>query len=162
NANELTTAVPSGSLTIAGGTVPSATTVTFSGNASGTITPYRDGTWALPSVGLPNGTATYIATAQDGQGHQAAASVGVTLPASVSYSYDANGNLTSDGNRHFAYDDENQLTNVYVANLWSTIFAYDGKMRLRQRTEYAWTGTQWNTNSTVRYVYDGNLVVQEQ
>jgi RHS repeat-associated protein len=35
-------------------------------------------------------------------------------------------------------------------------------MRLRQRTEYAWSGTKWNTNSTVRYAYDGNVVVQEQ
>jgi RHS repeat-associated protein len=35
-------------------------------------------------------------------------------------------------------------------------------MRLRQRTEYAWSGSKWNTNSTVRYVYDGNVVVQEQ
>jgi RHS repeat-associated protein len=88
--------------------------------------------------------------------------VGVTLPSSVSYTYDGNGNLVSDGNRCFAYNDENQLTSVWVTNVWRTDFAYDGRMRLRQRTEWAWSGSAWNTISTVRYVYDGNVVVQEQ
>ncbi len=161
NANELATAAPSGTLTVAGGTVPSATSVTISGSAGGTATRYRDGTWALPGAALPNGSATYIATAQDGQGHQATASESVNLPASVSYSYDGNGNLLSDGNRYFAYNDKNELTNAWVPNLWSTVFTYDGRMRLRQRTERAWNGSAWSTNSTVRYVYDGNVVVQE-
>jgi RHS repeat-associated protein len=86
----------------------------------------------------------------------------VTLPSSVSYTYDGNGNLVSDGNRCFAYNDENQLASVWVTNVWRTDFAYDGRMRLRQRTEWAWSGSGWNTISTVRYVYDGNVVVQEQ
>jgi hypothetical protein len=88
--------------------------------------------------------------------------VGVALPSSVSYSYDGNGNLTGDGNRNFACNDENQLTSVWVTNVWRTDFAYDARMRLRQRTEWAWSGSAWNTISTVRYVYDGNVVVQEQ
>ncbi len=113
--NELTTAAPGGTLTVAGGTVPSATSVTISGSANGTVAPYRDGTWALPGVALPNGSATYIATAQDGQGHQATASVSVTLPASVSYTYDTYGNLTSDGNRYFIYEVcENRLASAWV------------------------------------------------
>jgi RHS repeat-associated protein len=165
SANELATAVPipSGTLTVAGGTLPSsATNVTISGDAGGTATPYKDGTWAVPGVALPNGSATYIATAKNAQGEDATASVGVTLPASVSYTYDGNGNLLSDGNRNFTYNDENQLTSVWVTNVWRSDFAYDGRMRLRQRTEYAWSGSAWNANSTVRYVYDGNVVVQEQ
>jgi RHS repeat-associated protein len=162
NANELVTTAPSGTLTVAGGTVAAATSVTISGNASGTITPYRDSTWALPNAALPNGSATYTATASDGQGHQAVASVFVNLPSSVSYSYDPSGNLVSDGYRYFAYDDENQLISVWVPNLWRTCFAYDGQMRLRKRTECSWSGSNWTTNSTVLYLYDGNVVVQEQ
>jgi RHS repeat-associated protein len=35
-------------------------------------------------------------------------------------------------------------------------------MRLRQRVEYTWNGSAWATNGVTLYVYDGNLVVQEQ
>ncbi|HRZ39055.1 MAG TPA: hypothetical protein P5534_22135, partial [Candidatus Paceibacterota bacterium] len=35
--------------------------------------------------------------------------VAVDLPATVSFTYDENGNLLSDGRRLFGYDDENQL-----------------------------------------------------
>jgi len=34
------------------------------------------------------------------------------LAATSSYSYDLNGSLLTEGNRHFAYDDENQLISV--------------------------------------------------
>ena len=67
----------------------------------------RDTTRALPGAAPPNGAATYIATAQYAQGNHANASVSVYLPPSASYTYDANGNLLSDGTRAFAYDDEN-------------------------------------------------------
>jgi hypothetical protein len=51
-------------------------------------------------------------------------------PAENNY-YDLNGNLTNDGTRNFAYDDENQLTSVYVTNVWRSDFVYDGKLRRR-------------------------------
>ncbi len=41
-------------------------------------------------------------------------------------------------------------------------FIYDGKMRRRFRFEAVWTSSKWGTNTTVRYVYDGNLVIQER
>jgi len=161
-ANELTTSVPSGTLTVAGGASPAATNVTISGSASGAATLYADGTWALPGAALPNGSANYIAAAQWAGGQQATGSVSVYLPPSASYTYDPNGNLMIDGNRGFDYDDEHQLISVWVTDVWRTDFAYDGKMRLRARVEYAWNGSGWLPNSTVYYVYDGNLVVQEQ
>jgi YD repeat-containing protein len=55
----------------------------------------------------------------------------VNLPTSVSYTYDANGNLLSDGLRTFAYDDENQLISVTVSNAWRSEFTYDGLLRRR-------------------------------
>ena len=161
-ANELATSAPSGTLTVAGGASPLAISVNISGSASGAATLYADGTWALLGAALPSGSATYFATAQYSGGQHATGSVSVYLPPGTSYAYDLNGSLLSDGNRCFAYDDENQLVSVWVTNFWRSDFAYDGKMRLRQRVEYAWGGSGWVTNSTVRYVYDGNLVVQEQ
>jgi len=119
-------------------------------------------TWPGTTAAPPNGSATGAATAQDAQGRQGTASVTVNLPSSVNYAYDANGSLTNDGNRSFAYDDENQLVSVWVPYVWRTDFAYDAKMRLRQRVEYTWNGSAWATNGVTLYVYDGNLVVQEQ
>src|SRR5208337_233217 len=154
-ANELTTSVPGGTLTVAGGTSPSATNVTISGSASGVAARYADGAWALSGASLPNGSATYIATAQYTGGQQATGSVSVYLPPSANYTYDPNGNLVSDGNRWFAYDDENQLTSVWVTNVWRSDFVYDGKMRRRIRCEYTWSGSAWVTNAVIFYVYDG-------
>jgi RHS repeat-associated protein len=62
----------------------------------------------------------------------------------------------------FGYDDENQLTNVMVANAWKSEFFYDGKMRRRLRREFTWQNGAWVQTNEVRYVYDGNLVVQER
>ena len=59
------------------------------------------------------------------------------LPSTVTCTYDLNGNLTSDGTRAFAYDDENQLIRVTVTNSWKTEFAYDGKLR---RRVLSWVG----------------------
>ncbi len=160
--NELATALPSGTLTVAGGTLPSATNVTIAGNAAVAAALYHNGTWALPGAALPSGAATYVATARGSQGVQATASVSVFLPPSVTYGYDPNGNLTNDGNRSFTYDDENRLASVWVANVWRADFVYDGKMRLRERFESVWAGGTRMTNAVTFYVYDGNVVVQER
>jgi len=35
-------------------------------------------------------------------------------------------------------------------------------MRRRIRFESTWTGSTWVTNTIARYIYDGNLVIQER
>ena len=54
------------------------------------------------------------------------------------------------------------MVSVWVTNAWRSDFVYDGKMRCRIRIEYTWNGSIWATNQIVRYVYDGNLVIQER
>src|SRR5205823_2651159 len=76
--------------------------------------------------------------------------------------YDLNGNMLSDGLRTFDYDDENQLVRVTVTNLFKSEFSYDGKLRRRIRREYAWQSGAWRMTNEVRYIYDGNLVIQER
>jgi len=73
-----------------------------------------------------DGNNSFTAIAQDSYGRRDTNSITVNLPATNSYSYDLNGNLLSDGNRNFAYDDENQLTSVWVTNVWRSDFVYDG------------------------------------
>src|SRR5439155_859179 len=66
------------------------------------------------------------------------------LPDVVYFAYDLNGNLLSDGQRAFDYDDENELIRVTVTNRWKSEFTYDGGMRRRIRKEYGWQFGSWN------------------
>jgi RHS repeat-associated protein len=72
--------------------------------------------------------------------------------------------MLSDGYRNFAYDDENELIGVWVANAWSNNFAYDGKMRRRIERDYSWNAgtSQWAETNEVHFIYDGNVVVEER
>jgi RHS repeat-associated protein len=154
--NELTTATNGGTLTVVGTTTSLATNVTVNGNAASR---YGDATFAARGLSL---TTTYTAVASDSYGRWATNTVTVNLATNVTFQYDANGNLTSDGLCSFAYDDENQLIQVWVTNQWLSQFSYDGKMRRRIRQEFTWTGGAWLQTNAVYYVYDGNLVIQER
>src|SRR5439155_11555371 len=102
------------------------------------------------------------AVAQDGLARFDTNAVSLYLPANFLFSYDLNGNLTSDGLRGLDYDDENQLIRVTVTNSWKSEFTYDGKGRRRISREYLWQLGAWRLTNEVRYVYDGNLVIQER
>lgn len=125
-------------------------------------TVYADGSWAKPSATLANGNNTYTATAVDTYSRTATDSLTVSLPSTVTFQYDGNGNLTNDGRRVFEYDYENQLTNVYVASTWRSESKYDAFGRRKVRKDYGWSGSAWKLTNEVRYVYDGMLVVQER
>jgi RHS repeat-associated protein len=161
NLNELTTAGRNGTLTVAGTTTSPATNVTVNGLIANL---YADATFARQGFSLADGTNTFTAVAKDSSGRVDTNTSICYLPATNSYSYDLNGNLTSDGNRNFAYDDENQLTSVWVTNVWRSDFVYDGKMRRRIEQDYTWNMTlgTWHLTNEVHYVYDGNVVIQER
>ena len=157
--NELTTGTRSGTLTVEGTTTGPATNVTVNGlNAI----LYGDYTFASANQSLADGNNTFAAIARDSYGRRDTNTINSYLPSTSTFTYDQNGNLTGDGKRCFAYDYENQLTSVWVTNVWRSDFAYDGKMRRRIRCESTWSGTTWVTDTIVRYVYEGNLVIQER
>jgi len=153
DANELTGLSSSGTLTVAGTGTPD--TINAS---SANITQYADGTYAGTGRSI---TDTY--TVADGAQE---VTVEANLSTSATLSYDGNGNLTSDGWRAFAYDDENRLTKVSVTADWQTEFVYDGLGRMRLRKEWVYLpsegGSYWWQAATNRYVYDGMRVVQER
>ncbi|HZI30974.1 MAG TPA: hypothetical protein VFF11_01465, partial [Candidatus Binatia bacterium] len=170
--NELTNATRAGTLTVAGNASerrypdysPGVTNVTVSGTglSSGLADIYVDGSWARTNATLADGNNSYTAVARDNYGRWATNSVAMNLPATVSYTYDLNGNLLSDGTRNFAYDDENQLASVWETNVWREDYVYDGLMRRRIETNSVWNGSTWVATNVTRYVYDGNLVLQER
>ena len=166
--NELTVVNHSGTLTVAGTTTSPANNVTVNG-ASSVL--YADRTFASTNQTIVNGSLnTFTAIAQDSYGRKDTNTVNLFLPVHDNCVYDLNGNLLSEWspaggtNRSFAYDDENELTSVWITNLWRTDFVYDGKMRRRIEKDYRWdAGTSgWTQTNEIHYIYDGNLVIQER
>jgi RHS repeat-associated protein len=123
---------------------------------------YGDATFVRTNVALTDGDNTFTAIAKDSYGRLDTNIVTAYLPATNVFVYDENGNLRTNGNRVLEYDDENQLTAVTVSNAWRSEFVYDGKMRRRIRKEFTWQSSAWVKTNEVRYVYDGNLVIQER
>lgn len=156
--NRLSAVTRTGTLTAAGYTTVGATTLDVNGQSA---ILYPDATFAAPGVPLVDGTNILTATGWDGA-RQAIANTEFFLPATVSYVYDGNGNLTSDGRRRFDYDPENQLIRVTLTNTAKSEFVYDGLARRRVRTEFTWTNSAWQATGEVRYIYDGGLVLQER
>jgi RHS repeat-associated protein len=157
--NELTTITNGGRLTVAGTTTSAATNVTV--NTSNAVL-YADVTFASTNQPWSSGNNTFKAIAHDVYGRWSTNTETVNLPATNSYTYDLNGNLLYDGNRAFAYDDENELIQVTVTNNWQEQFTYDGKMRRRIEKDYSWNGSSWLQTNEIHFIYDGNMVVQER
>jgi len=154
--NELTANTNGGKLTVMGTTTSAATNVTVNGTNA---LRYNDATFATTNMPL---TTTYTAIAGDSYGRHSTNTVTVNIATNTTYQYDGNGNLTNDGLRSFAYDNENQLIQVWVTNQWFSQFSYDAKMRRRIRQEYTWQSGAWVQTNAVYYVYDGNVVIQER
>jgi RHS repeat-associated protein len=153
--NELTTGTNGGRLTVMGTTSSQATNVSVNGTNA---LLYGDATFASTNMPL---TTSYTAIAKDIYGRISTNTATVSLSTNVSFQYDRNGNLTNDGRMSFGYDDENQLTQVWVPGQWFSQFTYDGRMRRRIRQEYTWS-SGWVQTNIIYYVYDGNVVIQER
>ena len=71
------------------------------------------------------------------------------------YSYDANGNILSDGSSTYVYDSANQLireNNAAAGKTWT--WEYDGAGNILYKKEYAYTtGTLGTATSTIAYTY---------
>src|SRR5581483_1131458 len=83
------------------------------------------------------------------------------LPSTVTFAYDANGNLTNDNLRAFQYDAENQLTNVSIASQWQTVFIYDALNRRRVESNSVWQSGASVVTNTTRFLYDGAVPLAE-
>jgi len=152
------------SATVAGATTIAASSVTVADNGNSPVAAlrYADRTFARTNVTLLNGNNTFVAVATDSLSRGDTNSVTVNLPATVTFLYDQNGNLRTNGSVVMAYDDENQLIAMTNAGAWASTFVYDGKMRLRLSRDFEWRNGAWVQTNEVRRVYDGMLVLQER
>ncbi len=157
--NQLNNVTRTGPLTLSGATPVPTSSVTVNSNAAQT---YGDFTFAGVGNALTNGSNVFTVIAKNPYGVAATNILSLNLPTPVNFQYDGNGNLTNDGTRSFAYDAENQLTNVFASNAWRVGFVYDGLNRRRISRYYAWQGSGWAETNEVHYIYDGLLVLQER
>lgn len=127
---------------------------------------YRDLTWGTTAgVSLADGTNWFQLNMVSLSGVYTYPTVTQMLPVTVSFTYDDNRNLLSDGTRNFTYDDANRLIEIYVTNSWNnwrSTYAYDGLSRRRIRQDYTRQGSNWVLNNETRYLYAGSTVIQER
>jgi YD repeat-containing protein len=76
----------------------------------------------------------------------------LTSAGAASLSYDARGNLTSDGTNSYVYDHENRL--VWASGPRPVALWYDPLGRL-------WRTETWDTHEVRRYIYDGDQLIRE-
>jgi RHS repeat-associated protein len=153
NLNRLQAQAGGGVLQIRG-TVNEPATVTIQG-VSAAVSSANAFQGGLPVV---PGTNVFTVEARDGSGNTATAQYQVDVTnAPKSFTYDANGNLTSDGTRTFEWDARNQLVAVTVGTHRSE-FAFDGLGR-RSRLQDIADGTP---SPELRYVWCGFQLCEER
>ncbi len=157
-ANQATNVSRSGTLTVSGVTALPASEVKVNEQ---TAQRYEDFTFASPGHPV-SANNSFTNSAKDIYGAVTSNTLSVSLPASVTMTYDQNGNLTSDGVRSLSYDALNQLTTNWLAGAWKMEHVYDGLSRRRVTREYAWQGNDWVKTNETRYIYDGRAVIQER
>ncbi len=90
---------------------------------------------------------------------------GGLIPRHTDLSYDADGNLTNDGTRAYAWDAENRLVSVeplaVAPGVQRVRLGYDYRSRRVWRTVEVWDGGGWVGVETNRFVYDGWHAVAE-
>ncbi len=135
----LLTATRSGSLTVAGSYGGQLSSLYANTNRAEL---YSDATFATAQgLSLANGYNQFVTAGTNAAGALVLSTVTTNwLPVTVSFGYDLNGNLLSDGQKSYEYDRANQLTSVTLPGAWRTEYAYDGLGRRRISREYTWRG----------------------
>ena len=124
NVNELTSISAGGPTRFRGTTDRPVTPVTIN-SASATMLNSRTFR-GNPSLSTGNNSVSITATTGGGGTTTNSYQVGVTGPSSSSLSYDANGNMTSDGTNSFSWDAENRLVKItYPGSGQTSTFSYD-------------------------------------
>ena len=80
---------------------------------------------------------------------------------SKSFTYDADGNLTNDGNFTYTWNGENRLVKVEKANNIKVEYKYDFSGRRTHKVVYNWNNSAWAKVKELRFVYDYNNLIAE-
>ncbi len=149
NMNRLVSQQPSGALRLEG-TVSKPATVTVGGKPFDVSGANRF-TGSIPIV---SGTTPFTVTAKDASGNTASQAFEVdSAGAAKTFTFDANGNMTSDGIRTFRWDAANRLIEIDHGAVILSTFAYRGDGM--QATKVA-------SGVTTQHVLDASTVVEDR
>ncbi len=165
NLNQYTSRSVPGAADVIGIAYPTAS-VTANG-----ATAYRKGEYFWKELSLGNTSAplwTNISVVASLSGTNQTNSGYLFLPkATELYTYDADGNLTSDGRWTNRWDAENRLlemeslTNAPAGSGVKMQFAYDHQSRRTSKVVSNWTGSVWQLGTNLHFLYDGwNLLAE--
>lgn len=166
-------------------TVPGAVDIIGTANAAATVSvneqsTYRRGDYFHKELAIDNASAPAypqvktigVRSGAGGGGEDAVTQIDghVYLPKNLElYTYDLDGNLTSDGRWTYTWDAENRLSSMEaiaaapVAAKLKLEFVYDGMGRRIQKKVYSWNvgSGAYVLQSTTKFVYDGWSLVAE-
>jgi RHS repeat-associated protein len=149
NTNQIVTEQAGGALVFKG-TVNEPATVTVGGKPAAVAADNR----FVGSAVVSSGTGQVAVAARDMAGNLRTNTYQVTQGGtSKSFTFDANGNMTSDGTREYHWDAEDQLVRVTQGGNEVVSFGYDGKKRRARKTA---------AGVTVGFLNDGDDVVEER
>lgn len=137
--------------------------VTVNGNSA-----YRKGEYFHHALVVPNSTAQYaeVTVISGAGGGQSRTGKVYFPPATETFSYDADGNLVSDGRWKYSWDGENRLVEMIrdtdnpAGARQRLVFEYDHQGRRIRKQFFTYNG-DWQEQSDVVFLYDGwNLVAE--
>jgi len=150
---ELVSQQPAGT-TVVAGTVSEPAAITISGIPA-VVTPDNRFRAAVP---VSSGTNTISITARDAAGNAATQHFELTNAGTAkTFSYDANGNLVSDGTRTFEWDANNQIVALNIGTRRSE-FTYDGQQHRIRIVEK----DQGVLQTDSRFVWCGSEICEER
>jgi len=86
------------------------------------------------------------------------------------FSYDLNGNMTGDGSRNLAFNEENRLEEIETSAAAiaagvpkrKSVYSYDGMGRRSRKIDYSgWTGSAYSTTNIHAFTYDAWNLIHE-
>jgi len=165
--NEYTQRTNPGAVDVLGQALPG-TTVTVNGTAPSRHDGYFEQTL---SVANNNGPVYQPISVQGGASGQSTQQTGhiYVPPATETFSYDVDGNLTEDGRWQYTWDGENRLVDMQTTSAAvaagipreELAFAYDDQSRRVKKQVYTWAGGTRQLTKEIHFVYDAANMLAE-
>ncbi len=160
--NEFTSATAPGATNVFGKAAPS-NTAPFVVTVNGFAATVNGDSWCKTGIPLTEGSNSITVNITDKYNRTASQTVSVDRKPAPVFTYDVNGNMTSDGRFTYTWNDANRLTTITQAETSKETYTYDGLGRRVTKKTYSWDSetSTWTLDSEQHFVYNGwNLIAE--